>query len=171
MHHSKECNDSWYPWGPLPLFVPRCQKFTHHCFCNIGTNANLRKEAKTSCCIMKIVLTNPPEWSRGSTGLHQSHFGTVELEERDWEKNKICHSSKGYGNRSNLGKHNGGMRTESLKGTAEDPLGWQIRKLRFGGHLGGSVVEHLPLPQVMILGSWYQVLHQTPHREPASPSA
>ena len=131
MHHSKECNDSWYPWGPLPLFVPRCQKFTHHCFCNIGTNANLRKEAKTSCCIMKIVLTNPPEWSRGSTGLHQSHFGTVELEERDWEKNKICHSSKGYGNRSNLGKHNGGMRTESLKGTAEDPLGWQIRKLRF----------------------------------------
>ena len=37
------------------------------------------------------------------------------------------------------------------------------------GHLGGSLVEHLPLAQVMILGSWDQVLHQAPHREPASP--
>ena len=35
------------------------------------------------------------------------------------------------------------------------------------GHLGGSVVEHQPLAQVMILGSWGQV----PYREPASPSA
>ena len=33
------------------------------------------------------------------------------------------------------------------------------------------MVEHLPLAQVMILGSWYQVLHQAPSREPASPSA
>ena len=39
------------------------------------------------------------------------------------------------------------------------------------GHLGGSVVEHLPLAQMVILGSWDQVLHQAPHREPASPSA
>ena len=38
------------------------------------------------------------------------------------------------------------------------------------GHLGGSVVEHLPSAQVMILGSWDQVPYQTPHREPASPS-
>ena len=29
------------------------------------------------------------------------------------------------------------------------------------GHLGGSVVEHLPLAQVMVLGSWVP-----PHREP-----
>ena len=35
-----------------------------------------------------------------------------------------------------------------------------------GGCLDGSVVEHLPLGQVVILGSWDQVL-----REPASPSA
>ena len=41
----------------------------------------------------------------------------------------------------------------------------------FGGYPGGSVVEHLPLAQIMIPGSWDQVLHQAPHREPASPSA
>ena len=35
------------------------------------------------------------------------------------------------------------------------------------GHLGDSVVELLPLAQVVILGSQDQV----PHREPASPSA
>ena len=39
------------------------------------------------------------------------------------------------------------------------------------GHLGGSVVEHLPLAWVMIPGSWDQVWHCVPHREPASPSA
>ena len=39
------------------------------------------------------------------------------------------------------------------------------------GHLGGSVVEHLPLAQVVILGSWDGVPHQAHHREPASPSA
>ena len=39
------------------------------------------------------------------------------------------------------------------------------------GRLGGSGVEYLPLAQVVILGSWDQVLHQAPHREPASPSA
>ena len=31
------------------------------------------------------------------------------------------------------------------------------------GHLGGSVVEPLPLAQVVIPGSWDQVLHQAPH--------
>ena len=39
------------------------------------------------------------------------------------------------------------------------------------GHLGGSVVEHLPLVQVVIPGSSDQVPHQAPYREPASPSA
>ena len=39
------------------------------------------------------------------------------------------------------------------------------------GHLGGSVVEHLPLAQVMIPGSWDGVAHRAPHREPASLSA
>ena len=34
-----------------------------------------------------------------------------------------------------------------------------------------QVVEHLPLAQLMILGSWDQVLHPAPHRKPASPSA
>ena len=34
-----------------------------------------------------------------------------------------------------------------------------------------AMVEHLPLAQVMILGSWDQVLHQAPCREPASPCA
>ena len=36
------------------------------------------------------------------------------------------------------------------------------------GHLGSSVVECLPLAQVVIPGSWDQVLHQAPHKEPAS---
>ena len=40
----------------------------------------------------------------------------------------------------------------------------------FLGHLGGSVVERLPLAQVVIPGSWDQVLHWAPHGEPASPS-
>ena len=39
------------------------------------------------------------------------------------------------------------------------------------GHPDGSMVEHLPLSQIMIPGSWDQVLHQAPHREPTSPSA
>ena len=39
------------------------------------------------------------------------------------------------------------------------------------GHLSGSVVERLPLAQVMIPGSWDRVPHQSPRREPTSPSA
>ena len=42
--------------------------------------------------------------------------------------------------------------------------------VNIGGHLGGSVVEHLPLAQVVILGSWDRVPHQALCREPASPS-
>ena len=38
-------------------------------------------------------------------------------------------------------------------------------------HLGGSVVECLPLAQVVILGSWDRVPYQAPHEEPAYPSA
>ena len=36
---------------------------------------------------------------------------------------------------------------------------------------GGSVVEHLPLAQGVILESWDQVPHRAPRMEPASPSA
>ena len=39
------------------------------------------------------------------------------------------------------------------------------------GHLGGSVVASLPSAQVVIPGSWDQVLHQAPCGEPVSPSA
>ena len=39
------------------------------------------------------------------------------------------------------------------------------------GRLGGSVVKHLPLAQVMIPGSWDLVPHWALCREPASPSA
>ena len=39
------------------------------------------------------------------------------------------------------------------------------------GRRGGSMVEHLPLAQVMIQGSWDSVSHQAPQREMASPSA
>ena len=33
------------------------------------------------------------------------------------------------------------------------------------------MVENLPLTQGVIPGSWVQVPHQAPHREPTSPSA
>ena len=46
-----------------------------------------------------------------------------------------------------------------------------LKKKKCLGSLGGSVVECLPLVQVMIPGSWDQVPHRAPHREPASPSA
>ena len=46
-----------------------------------------------------------------------------------------------------------------------------LKKNLLPGHLGGSVVEHLPLAQVVILGSWDRVLHQAPCGKPASPSA
>ena len=39
------------------------------------------------------------------------------------------------------------------------------------GHLGGSIVECLPLARVLIPGFWDRVPHRVPHREPASPSA
>ena len=39
------------------------------------------------------------------------------------------------------------------------------------GHLGGSVIERLPLAQVMIPESWDQIPYQAPQRKPASPSA
>ena len=45
----------------------------------------------------------------------------------------------------------------------------QILKLE--GHLGGSVAEHLPSAQSVILGSRDRVPHQAPCVEPASPSA
>ena len=35
------------------------------------------------------------------------------------------------------------------------------------GHLGDSVVECLPLTQVMISGSWDRVLNRAPHGDPA----
>ena len=44
-------------------------------------------------------------------------------------------------------------------------------KEHFQGRLGGSVVEHLPLAQVMILESWDQVPHQAFCMETASPSS
>ena len=46
-----------------------------------------------------------------------------------------------------------------------------LRPLMNGGHLGGSVVERLPLAQGVIPGSWDRVPHWAPCREPASLSA
>ena len=46
-----------------------------------------------------------------------------------------------------------------------------FKKIMFRGHLGGSMVEHLPSARVVISGSWDQDPHQAPHGEPASPSA
>ena len=47
----------------------------------------------------------------------------------------------------------------------------QSKELPIRGHLGGSVVECLPLALVVIPGSWDRVPYQAPCREPASPSA
>ena len=44
-------------------------------------------------------------------------------------------------------------------------------KINILGHLSSSVVEHLPLAQGVIPGSWDRVPHQDPRMEPASPSA
>ena len=46
-----------------------------------------------------------------------------------------------------------------------------IKKKSPFGRLGGSVVEHLPLAQILILGFWDRLLHRAPCVEPASPSA
>ena len=61
----------------------------------------------------------------------------------------------------------------------QDPWQWKAKPLsgvwwqgfRFLGHLGDSVIERLPLAQGVIPGLGDRVLHQVPHREPASPSA
>ena len=47
----------------------------------------------------------------------------------------------------------------------------EIEVKRELGCLGGTAVGRLPLAQVVIPGSWDQVLHWAPHREPASTSA
>ena len=44
-------------------------------------------------------------------------------------------------------------------------------KNKIQGDLRSSVVEHLPLAQVVILGSWDRVPRWAPHRAPASLSA
>ena len=51
----------------------------------------------------------------------------------------------------------------------KDPLRKNKIKTEREGHLGGSVVERLPLAQVGILGSWDRVLHQDPRWATASP--
>ena len=43
------------------------------------------------------------------------------------------------------------------------------KRKRFQGHLGGSVVEHLPLAEVVILGPGIKSHIGLPRREPASP--
>ena len=45
------------------------------------------------------------------------------------------------------------------------------KKTAHTGHLSRSVMEHLPLAQVVIPGSWVRVPHQAPQSKPASPSA
>ena len=44
-------------------------------------------------------------------------------------------------------------------------------KILFMGRLGDSVVEHVPLAQGMIPGSWDRVPHRAFFKEPVSPSA
>ena len=53
----------------------------------------------------------------------------------------------------------------------EEEVREYVLKELLWGHLGGSVVEHLPLAQVVIWGSWELGSPGIPHRETASPSA
>ena len=46
-----------------------------------------------------------------------------------------------------------------------------FKNLQLEGHLGGSVVEHPPLAQVVIPESQDRVPHRALHREPTFPSA
>ena len=50
----------------------------------------------------------------------------------------------------------------------EDEVGFN---LNLTGHLGGSIVERVPLAQLVIPGSWDRVPHPAPRRKPVSPSA
>ena len=68
------------------------------------------------------------------------------------------------------------MDTDIQSITLSDGVSMTVMELKpskclLWGHLGGSVVEHLPLTQGMTPGPWDQVLHCGPRREPASPSA
>ena len=51
---------------------------------------------------------------------------------------------------------------------AED---WEGLIKKRPGRLGGSVVECLPLAQVLIVGALDRVPHPSPHEDPASPFA
>ena len=52
-----------------------------------------------------------------------------------------------------------------------DPWFKKANQKTHTGHLGGSVVEHLHLAQVVIPGSYDQIPHWAPCGEPISPSA
>ena len=49
-----------------------------------------------------------------------------------------------------------------INGSWSGAVGGRAYKELAQGHLGGAAVEHLPLAQGMILGSWDQVLHRLP---------
>ena len=51
------------------------------------------------------------------------------------------------------------------------PQGYFSQEIAIKGYLGGSVVEHLPSAQGVILEFQNRIPHRDPCREPASPSA
>ena len=95
-----------------------------------------------------------------------SAYSRKELGQRSqWNRWPWCHGDLDLGKRGGLvpGKPSDDQSLESL----ETPL---PLKKSATEHLGGSVVECLPLAQGMILESWYRVPHQASYLEPASPS-
>ena len=64
-----------------------------------------------------------------------------------------------------------GYKTMSFVELSKSSVSVTWIKSKKQGHLGGSVVKHLPSAQVVIPGSWDRVPHRGPHGEPASPSA
>ena len=63
------------------------------------------------------------------------------------------------------------LRTETSVNSEESILVLTLKNHLDGEYLGGSVVEHLPLVQVVTPAYWDGVPHQAPPREPPSPSA
>ena len=66
-----------------------------------------------------------------------------------------------------MGKH----QENQISNLSKVLLVFFLHKSAFKGTPGWLSGGHLPSAQGVILGSWDQVPHQAPHREPASPSA
>ena len=73
------------------------------------------------------------------------------MQEDDWNQHK-CYDGWGRGCRGRV-PQSSRRGTGAREWVPEGMLGLILEK-QGGGHLGGSMVEHLALAQFLILGSW-----------------